>query len=295
MTTTQKQKKKKFAVQYFSTAGIGRVDSTEDLEKFKNRLYDSKWLSKNKYPHPSEHVFFIRSCDNVRSENDIDLFCLYKVRTDNFPTKFDTESEQEQDLDLKDQEGLAEKAYFAYDRQSGNIAFQCNGNVCYGSSLPGIMCHIMKEELITTMPSGRHLQQNDDLMAFELAFSVPGPKKVPNHLTSLATALNTIGDVFGLDPTQTIKLGATLGKDKNKEYAKGQIIKNLPPSYHAKGRAWVKNMEEDNEHISPGYTILELMGGVKKSHIKVIMVDRYPDEEDIAKKLRKCLADLSAY
>ena len=268
---SNKPKTKEFTVMYFA------VDSSvqNDLE---NDLYDQTLTSK--IINRQNNLFYISFC---HEKNNIAIFCLRKVRTDNIPYKIDMTNQKEEDLKLRDKQGLSEKAYFAY--KDGYIAFQCNGNVCRGESFPGIVREIFKKPCISPVALNRGVLSTDTIVKFDVGIShrlSDSPTDLQSN--SIDGRLEEIRKDLNLPPEQKLKLSASIPSEQGEN---GNIFHKIQERFNMTGRVTV--MAKGDEAEEAGYLILNLAGTIKSTTIEVNMNGRYPNEQDIATKLRMCM------
>ena len=231
------------------------------------------------------------------------VFCLNKQRSTNLPKIADLEKRTDRPLSLAPEEGLVEKAYFAFDSKSGDLALQCNGSVCFAAAFPGIIKGLFRQaEAVSTVPLDRELESNDLVASVDISLAFPhGPDAVSDRDIQgnpLLQGLKLIAAGAKVSPSQSINLTITAARAKGEKESprmRAGVIKRLVEKFGVKkARVLVPNerevqLREGDEGVDPGLLLIDLMGTPKTSAIDVLMNDRYPDESDIAKQLLQCL------
>ena len=285
---------KEYKVQYFVPIPSKKADWEAHLYG-KNGKIEDKTYGKN------GNYFYLSSCTKGKGQNNIDVFCLRKVRKDGIPDKINLDSKKEARLGLGPREGLSEKAYMAYHKKAG-IVFQCNGNVCHAAAFPSILEGIFRETYITPLSLNRNLLSRDKVAVIDITAAMPqGANAISRkniNSNGFAFGISEIANALGPDSEHSIRVIVNLGRGKNKKtHVSGKLINSLSQWLgEIKGKVWVKNEEEvfvksDDDDVHPGYLMLNLTGTAKTSLIKVKMDDKYPNEADIIAKLQKCLVD----
>ena len=244
-----------------------------------------------------DHSFYVTRVAQYKN-----VFCLNKQRTTNIPKIGNLTDRTDKKLELGHNEGLVEKAYFAFDKSSGKLVFQCNGNVCNTSAFPNIISALFRQgEVLALVSLDRELMDNDLIASVNIAVAFPdGPEAISGgeiEDLEFIEGIKRIGASANIAPSQWLTLSISAGHVKSREeFIKPGIIKKIMESPYLgvkKAEVVVKNekLNKDDEGIDPGFLLLNLMGTSKTHHIDVEMDDRYPSESDIAAKLQRCLTD----
>ena len=272
--------RKKYKVSYFSIDKKLRKSFAEELGGCKN----------NSHSINTESFFRVLPLPN-KKDDKIHFFCLKKYRIGNLPKVGSIQTNKEKDLQLSDDEGLIEKAYFAFLETTGEIALQNNSASCYRSSFPGIIKGIMHNNTIKIdlIQSERTLRDDDKVAAFDVSI------RYSQLNTEEAIALGKRSDVsFGkeviglgkrleLADSQKLRVAVTLGRDAKtrKPVCSGKEIKGLPLD---NGKIAIL------DGIDPELFILDIMGTPKIDEINVRLDGHYPIESEIIRELRRCLS-----
>ena len=280
------KRSKKFKITYFSV-------EEEAINTFSSEL-------KNCSPYsPDEDTgisFSVLSLDNKKSQY-AHFFCLNRYRTRNLPKVGKLASNKEEKLGILENEGLIEKAYFALNEKTGEIAFQNNSShCCHRAAFPGIIKRILNNNSIEIMSvqSDRRLRDSDEIVALDIPFRIPPPteEEESNILEqhNLREGLAGLGEYLQMSCTQKLKLQVTRGYDakKRKNCLSWKKIKALWGDVK-KGKVTIR--QKDDDDIDVGFLLIDLAGTPKATEIEVELDGHYPVEEEIIEKLKACLSD----
>ncbi len=224
------------------------------------------------------------------------FFCLNKYRMGNLPKIGSKQNTKEKELQLDENEGLIEKAYFAFNEATGEIALQNNSATCYRASFPKIIKKIMLNNAIEIIQvqSDRTLRDDDQVVAFEIltatsqldneeAIATAKRSNVP-----LSKEITGLAQLMGLASSQKLRITLTAGRDAKTrgKFLFGKIIKNLMP-FLEKAKTTIREMEDG---IDPKLFLVDLMGTPKIDDINVQLEGHYPIESEIIKELKRCLS-----
>ena len=262
---------------------------------FEAHLYNKDDKIENRTLESNGDHFYI---NRIGRQNNIDTFCLHRIRTRGLSKKANIDNKKETDLGLGPREGLSEKAYLAYDKSTGNMVIQCNSDVCHRTRFLAIFKGILRGDYLHPVIIDRNLLSHDTVVAFDFSVAVPKEAKfegldIRNNV--FATVIELLLGMSAGDATKKLGFKITLGRMQNKsKICDGTVIKKLLDRLAklgiiAQGKVWVQP-KEDNEGVNVPHLILDLSGATKTSSIDVLMDDeKYPNEDDIVVKLRKCL------
>ena len=285
-----KKRSKKFKITYFSV-------EEEVINIFSSELKNCSSKT-HSIGEDADAFFRVLSLDNKKSQY-IHSFCLNKYRIENLPKVGDPASDKERKLPIQNNEGLVEKAYFAFNEKTGEIAFQNNGSdCCHRAVFPGIIKGLLKNTALEIMPveSKRYLLDDDEIVSLDIAFSYPDPSEEEAERLAKPQELDKriafIGEYFAVSKSQKIKLQVTQGR--NAKFRKisllGKKIKELLVGNKIdKGK--VKIREKDVDGIDVGLLLINLAGSPKTKEIEVQLGGHYPVEEEVIRKLKACLSD----
>lgn len=281
-----KKRSKKFKITYFS------VDENI-ISVFSPEL---KNCSGNTYAMKTDPDAYFRVLPlNRQKKSHIHFFCLNKYRYENLPMVGDKRSYKEEKLPLHEDQGLIEKAYFAFNEKTGEIAFQNNSsNCCHRASFPGIIKGILNNsniELISKQ-SDRKLLDNDEVVAFDLPVSFPEPteKEAATSVEKqgINKAIVSVGEYFEVSGTQKLKLKVTQGRDAK---SRGKCVSGKKIKALNKDEGKVTIREKDGDGVDVGFLLIDLAGTPETKEIEVQLDGHYPVEKEIVEKLKACLSN----
>ena len=271
---------KNFDVKYFFAPDDVKRDLKANLEGA---------LKESLTPKDDSILFYVAAVKGHKG-----VFCLNKYRNDNLPKVAKWPLKDERDLGLQSNEGLVEKAYFAFDKNTGNLALQCNGNVCNSAAFPNRLAKLFRHsQKIIPITENRDLIATDHVVDLDVSFALPQHSLSPEDVKSsaLVEGMKKVADALSVT-THPLNFKILAGRDgAKKESLDSNAILDFLHKFKCK-KAKVTLME-DPEGVDPSLLLLDLMEGktMKKNVISVAMNDRYPDENDIAPKLLQCLSD----
>lgn len=224
------------------------------------------------------------------------FFCLNKYRMGNLPKVGSKQTIKEKDLQLGENEGLIEKAYFAFSEATGEIALQNNTATCYRASFSGIIKGIIQNNTIEITPvlSDRNLRDDDKVVAFDILAASAQLNTEEAIATAKQSNVPFSKEIVGLArrmelaSSQKLRITVTAGRDAKTrgKFWYGEMIKKWMP-FLEKAKATIREIEDG---IDPKLSIVDLIATPKIDDINVQLEGHYPIESDIIKELKRCLS-----
>lgn len=269
------QDTKKYTVTYY------HVVDENALKKFLNgSLKESLKAGK-------DHIIYVARAENPKRHDN--LYSLNKLRIRDLPKIANTHSRKEHLLKIAENEGLVEKMYF-YVGES-NLVAQMNGAVCWSSRFPALMEDLSQSnEIIAPAVSSRKLLKTDEVYSVELGttFVELSETEISDASdTSLTDSIVQLSQKLSSDGKQKFSLQVSMQNPSSGSLVKKTIDDLM--SIFKLSKARVKITPTQNDDIDGKFLWLDILQMQKQGTIDIVMDGHYPNEADVARKLKGCL------